>query len=268
MASVEESKEKILQIALKDLGRSENDLQAELDSLKEWFKTQKHLPEIPDDHILINQILSNKFHMEKTKKKIDTYYTIRSILPEIFENSNPNRPSMKSVLKQIAVFPLGVTESGHRVGMFWMDLDKNDRTISPYNVASQIINSIEVMAHESITLPWITIHDYGKLTTEYLTKINPVTIKKTFVPLKMFSIRQKEIHIVNIPKYAEIFLNMYKQFFIPKIRDRVSYDVIIFYFVLLINEYSSLSCTAHRTSFKNIYQNHFYRWIMVEIYQT
>nr|CAI5860963.1 unnamed protein product [Callosobruchus analis] len=160
MACLALSKEEAIQMALNQLGRSEKDLQAEVEALKEWLKTQKHLPEMPEDHMLINQILSNKFHMEKTKKKIEMYYAMKSILPDIFKNRNPKLPHMKDIARQVALFPLGVTEAGHGVTVIWMNMNKNEQTPNPYDVLTHVINSIEVMSQEAVLLPGIVIHDY------------------------------------------------------------------------------------------------------------
>nr|CAH7724659.1 unnamed protein product [Callosobruchus chinensis] len=186
MACLGINKEKATQIALNELGRSEKDLQAEVDALKEWFKTQKHLPEVPNDHILKNHILSNKFHMEKTKKKIE-----------------------------MALFPLGTTEAGHSVTVIWMNMNKNEQTPDPYDVLSHALNSIEVIGLETVVLPGIVIHDYQSITLDYVTKITPVTIRKSMLAIgNMFNIRFRQIHLVNVPAYAEMMINMYKQIII------------------------------------------------------
>ncbi|VEN43540.1 unnamed protein product [Callosobruchus maculatus] len=181
MACTELNKEKAIQIALNELGRSEKDLQAEVDALKEWLGTQKHLPEIPDDHMLKNYILSNKFHMEKTKKKIEMYYVMKSILPEAFKNRNPKLPHMKAVARQVALFPLGITEAGYGVTVIWMNMNKNEQTLNPYDVLSHVINSIEVLIQESVLLPGIIIHDYENIKLDYVTKITPVNFRKSMI---------------------------------------------------------------------------------------
>lgn len=42
-------------------------------------------------------LITNKFSIERTKERLDMYYTIRSLIPEIYEHSNPLLPPMIDV---------------------------------------------------------------------------------------------------------------------------------------------------------------------------
>ena len=50
-----------------------------------------------EDVKIKNFLNLNKFSIEKTKQKIDMYYTIRSITPELFEVSNPKLEVTKNL---------------------------------------------------------------------------------------------------------------------------------------------------------------------------
>ena len=79
--------------------------------IQQWLQTQPHLPELMgkyyqyDTHPnwkypieepkIANFLLLNKYSIEKTKQKIDMYYTVRSVLVDIFENSNPRSSVMR-----------------------------------------------------------------------------------------------------------------------------------------------------------------------------
>ena len=78
--------------------------------IKQWLETQPHFPELmgeyyyikivtsryfTDDIKIANFLLLNKYSIEKTKQKIDLYYTIRSLLPDIFDNVNPKSSQMR-----------------------------------------------------------------------------------------------------------------------------------------------------------------------------
>jgi hypothetical protein len=66
--------------------------------IKHWIKSQPHLPEIMEEVKIRNFLNLNKFSIEKTKQTIDMYYTIRSMIPDFFENNNPKLPHMKQFM--------------------------------------------------------------------------------------------------------------------------------------------------------------------------
>lgn len=52
---------------------------------------------VPGDSLIKNFLLVNKCSIEQTKQKMDMYYTIRHLMPEIYEHSNMNLSHMKKV---------------------------------------------------------------------------------------------------------------------------------------------------------------------------
>ncbi|KAJ3644404.1 hypothetical protein Zmor_022138 [Zophobas morio] len=77
--------------------RNEQMVEDDVHIIKTWMKTQAHLPEIMGDAHIRNFLNLNKYSIEKTKGKIDMYYTIRSVIPELFELSNPKLDNVKNV---------------------------------------------------------------------------------------------------------------------------------------------------------------------------
>lgn len=60
----------------------------EIQSLKEWYKKQPHLPKMTDAELVLF-FHSNYYRMEPTKLTIDTYYTVKTHVPEFFSNRDP-----------------------------------------------------------------------------------------------------------------------------------------------------------------------------------
>lgn len=52
-----------------------------------------------DDQFLLSFIRGCKHSMERTKEKLDTYYTMRTLLPEFFANRDPFLPELQEILK-------------------------------------------------------------------------------------------------------------------------------------------------------------------------
>lgn len=61
---------------------------SDIESLQNWCAKQPFLPKISDSELAIF-LHSNYYLMEPTKTTIDTFYTIRTHVPEFFANRDP-----------------------------------------------------------------------------------------------------------------------------------------------------------------------------------
>lgn len=61
---------------------------SDIKMLKEWCKKQPHLPKITDSELALF-LHSNYYRLEPTKTTIDTFYTVRTHVPEFFSNRDP-----------------------------------------------------------------------------------------------------------------------------------------------------------------------------------
>lgn len=62
--------------------------EADIKSLQEWCAKQPFLPKITDSELALF-LHSNYYLMEPTKTTIDTFYTVRTHVPEFFTNRDP-----------------------------------------------------------------------------------------------------------------------------------------------------------------------------------
>ena len=86
-------------ITLEDELKKNSELKkSDLQLLKEWCDKQPHLPKVSDIDLTLF-LHSNYYLMEPTKVNIDTYYTIRTHVPEFFTNRDVTKsPEMQSAL--------------------------------------------------------------------------------------------------------------------------------------------------------------------------
>ncbi|KAK2580092.1 hypothetical protein KPH14_012372 [Odynerus spinipes] len=71
-----------------ELGKSSDLKDSDIEILREWLKKQPHLPKMTDSE-LAWFLHSNYYQLEPTKTTIDTYYTVRTHVPEFFANRDP-----------------------------------------------------------------------------------------------------------------------------------------------------------------------------------
>ena len=71
-----------------ELRRNPELKKADVQSLRDWCSKNPHLPKISDSELALF-LHSNYYYVEPTKSTIDTFYTIRSHIPEFFTNRDP-----------------------------------------------------------------------------------------------------------------------------------------------------------------------------------
>lgn len=54
-----------------------------------------------DDGRLMTFLRGCKFSIEKTKRKLDMYFTMRAAIPEFFANRNPYEASIQEIMKNV-----------------------------------------------------------------------------------------------------------------------------------------------------------------------
>lgn len=71
-------------IAAAELIEVEERVPADLAALRDWLAKQPHLKARQDDQFLVGFLRGCKFSLEKTKSKLDHFYTIKTLMPELF----------------------------------------------------------------------------------------------------------------------------------------------------------------------------------------
>lgn len=55
---------------------------------------------VPEDRDILIFLRAAKFSLERTKEKLDMFYTIKAMVPEWFENLDPKDPIMEDMLNR------------------------------------------------------------------------------------------------------------------------------------------------------------------------
>ncbi|KOB73495.1 Uncharacterized protein OBRU01_10660 [Operophtera brumata] len=93
--------------AEKEVNEHPKRLAEDLCSFKEWLRKQPHLHLVqPTDQWLLAFLRGGKFSLERSKEKLDMYYTMKGIVPEFFANRDPMDPKIQEILKLGIFLPL------------------------------------------------------------------------------------------------------------------------------------------------------------------
>ncbi|XP_018568173.1 alpha-tocopherol transfer protein-like [Anoplophora glabripennis] len=214
-----------LQITIrKELNEDVNTRDSDLQHIKEWLLKQPHLPDTWDEHRTMTFLRGCKFSLEKCKRKLDMYFTMRAAVPEFFSNRDINRPELQQILELGTIPPLpGLTPEGRRVVVLRGKVKEVDTpNIADIMKVVLMIGDIRLDAEETGVAGDVYILDASVATTNHFAKITPAIVKKFLVCVQeAYPVKLKEVHVVNVSPLVDTIINWVKPFIKEKIRNRI-----------------------------------------------
>ncbi|KAJ6649743.1 Alpha-tocopherol transfer protein-like [Pseudolycoriella hygida] len=213
-------------IAKEELHENPDQIHENLDIIKKWLEKSPHLRARKDDQFLVTFLRGCKYSLEKTKQKIDAYYTYRTHLVDFMGNRDPLRSEMREIMRLGITLPLPITGSlgSPRVILFrYAAYDPSKRTMEDAFRHITMVNDVLLNEDDnSIVSGQLYVGDLANITMAHMTQLNPALIKKTFMICQESSpIRIKGIHYINATKSFEHIFNIIKGFLNKKMRSRL-----------------------------------------------
>ncbi|CAG9859310.1 unnamed protein product [Phyllotreta striolata] len=205
-------------------GKSGKDAQQCIEILRNWAKTQKHLPEVPSDNMIEFFLTNCKYSIERTKKNIDFCYTARDLMPEMYRGfDTPNSNSLDIMLYTgYAVLLPNLTPSLHRIAISKMkEVDPDKADITKY-LSYFVSHFYEIRMQEDLALGDIVILDAEHLKFNVMNKLTPTFLKQfATIVQKVQNNRMKALHFLSPPSYMDVIISMFKGFLSKKLQDRI-----------------------------------------------
>lgn len=196
----------------------------DLEIIKEWLSKQPHLPQYDDDRRLMTFLRGCKFSLEKCKRKLDMYFTMRAAVPEFFSNRDVTRPELQEILKQVQIPPLpGLTKNGRRV-IVMRGVDKEMPTPNVPELMKLILMIGDIRLKEELVgvAGDVYILDASVATPSHFAKFTPALVKKFLICVQeAYPVKLKEVHVVNVSPLVDTIVNFVKPFLKEKIRNRI-----------------------------------------------
>lgn len=214
-------------IACEELNEDPDKIKENLDALREWISKSAHIKARTNDQFLLTFLRGCKFSLERTKKKIDMFYTLRTHIPELIKDRDPLERKTKEIIKLGVGLPLPVTEHPGSPRIMLIrpgQYDPNKFTIQEVMRVSTMVNDILMIEDDNMVVSGqIGILDLANVTFAHLVQIQPAFIKKlTMMWQESTPIRQKAFHYINTPRGFEQVFNLFKGFMNEKMKSRVS----------------------------------------------
>ncbi|CAG9559146.1 unnamed protein product [Danaus chrysippus] len=197
----------------------------DLAAIKDWLRKQPHLPDEWEDMPLLTFLRGSSFSLEKCKRKLDMYFTMRAACPEFFTNRDATSPALREVLKTKLQGPAlpGVTPNGRRVTIcrgLYPSLDSQQ--ITDTLKLALMIGDIRLIEEVEGVAGDIYILDGAVLGASLLGRLSPSVIKKFMICVQeAYPVKLKEVHIINTSPTVERFVTFVKPFLKEKIRKRI-----------------------------------------------
>lgn len=195
--------------------KTEEDIKSYIEILKEWLRKQPHLPQTDDD-LLEKLLMRNKFRLEKTKEKIDKYYTLKGINSDVFEKCDDN-----SKRTQLYLPMPKLTEKQERIVIYKL-LNKDPSIFTLLESLKYCMATVTLLTLSDYSIGEHLIVDWEGFSFSHYKKFDPLYISK-FMTLhqEAFSSRIINIHYLNSPSFIDALLALFKPIFKAKIFNRI-----------------------------------------------
>lgn len=210
------------QKAREQYGKTQESIEEDMNIIKEWMKKQPHLPEINDDVRLESLLLRNKFRIEKTKVKIDNYFTLRGIYPEFLEPFSDEN-MFSNIMKGGLYVPMPeMTDKQERV-MVYQIFGTDPDHFNMFDWCSYIIMLADLSMSHDYCIGERIIKDWKGMTMGHLKKMEPSAIAKMLkLHQQAYSSRIISFEYINCPPFMDLLLQLFKPIFKEKIYNRIT----------------------------------------------
>ncbi|XP_058064951.1 retinol-binding protein pinta-like, partial [Anopheles bellator] len=103
--------------AAEELFEKPERLDEDLDALRVWLSQCPHIKARTDDQFLMMFLRGSKHSLERAKEKLDMYYSVRTSMPELMLNRDPEEAKIKELIELGSLIPLPntATPDGPRI---------------------------------------------------------------------------------------------------------------------------------------------------------
>ncbi|KAJ1525647.1 hypothetical protein ONE63_008865 [Megalurothrips usitatus] len=199
--------------------------------LRQWLRDQPHLPDLSDedDPWLERYLVCSKNSMERAKRGLDCYFTVRSEAPTIFADRDSDAAAFKRTFDFTYVVTLPkLTPDLHRVHIYaYAPADQYGGDLADFSFEDlyrRMSMTMDVKFREDLCAGEVCVLDLQHNTTGHLAKFTAVLpfVKQFFAcSLAAYPARIHQIHVINAPSYMSTIEGLIKPFLKKKIQDRV-----------------------------------------------
>lgn len=214
-------------VAEEELNEVPSRVESDLKCLCQWIEKQPHLKARTSDQFLIAFLRGSKFSLEKAKKKLDLYYSLRSLTPELFHLREINDETLNIFrIGCLLRLPKPMKEDGPRIYISrYGQYDPKKYKLADFLKISFMMSDIQIIEDDNAMVKgFIEIVDMSNISFGHLLQFDPSLTKKvSLLGEKAMPFRIKGIHFINIPSEAYAIINLGKKLLSDKMKERVRF---------------------------------------------
>ncbi|CAB3376557.1 Hypothetical predicted protein [Cloeon dipterum] len=215
----------LLEYAIKKLNEDPKRREADVKAIREWLKKQTHIIADPSDQLIVSFLRGCKWSLEKTKVKLDMFYTMRTMAPELFKNRDLNKDAkLREIIENTYFFPTGHDFEGRKVYMMVIGKDDPEGKIKMEDVIRMNFVMMDYMVmhdDETIVKGIVQVGDLAMMKMAYATQMMPSFMKKINVCFEEgYPFRPQAMHMINMPSFFEKVMKFFQSFQKEKITRR------------------------------------------------
>lgn len=202
----------------------EEEFEENVQRLKDWVSKCEHLPkDNTNDNLYKVCLLNGKMSMEKAKRVIEGYFTVRALYyGDFFERLIPNTEEYalaKGCVRTVAMPKL--TPDLCRITIHQI-LDPHGDASSAYMYEMLVFMMGEIRIFNDMFVSNIVIIDLDGYGWKNLIKFTPVFNQKLVTILNAIQLRVQSIHLVGMPSSIDQIIRITKAFLPRKIFGRIN----------------------------------------------
>lgn len=189
--------------------------------LKEWLAKQPHLPNVDDEEWLATFLCQCKLSLEKTKSKLDGYFSYRNKYPQFLKNRNPSDPEVILAGKSYNLsISSKLTKSGARILHFAPGEDPSIFDVDALAKRMFMVTDAMYLEKDRHT-NYVAVTDCRHL--HYMHFLRGLTRIPQIVDVYVnaYTERVVSFNVINAPSFINKVVNMFKNYLPEKIANRI-----------------------------------------------
>ncbi|XP_026326991.1 alpha-tocopherol transfer protein-like [Hyposmocoma kahamanoa] len=215
----------LAEIARNELSEHPKRLQDDLQHLKDWISKQPHLKARTDDQWLVGILRGCKHSLERVKKKLDLYYTLKITAPDVTLRMKPTDPKFLDFLRLGTCVILPKAKELYPRVLLIRAGRYDPSTHHVIDIMCLLYYLIQILLVEDDTATVVGIKiatDYEGVSLKHFSQATPTTLKKMIAVCQdSMPFRLKGSHHVNIPAGIEKIFTLIRGLLNQKARDRL-----------------------------------------------
>ncbi|KAG8226437.1 hypothetical protein J437_LFUL015105 [Ladona fulva] len=213
------------EVSKRELFEDPKRLGSDIQHIKEWLKKQPHIRARMDDQFIVAFLRGCKFSLERTKEKLDAYYTMKTVLKDFFGDRDPMRPEIQKVLDLGIITPLPEPDdNGRRVFLLRVGIqDPSEVKVTDVFKTNMMMMETMLMDDDRLVVCGnVSVLDLSSVTLSHAAQMTPTIVKQAMISFQeAYPVRPKGVNYVHTPPAFEAIFNLFKSFSKEKLKKRL-----------------------------------------------